>query len=191
LIQLTSSLFFRGRVSVLSIVALLLSAAPDLYAQATRPAATSNVAPPRVITAAQRELRETYTKFEHMIPMRDGVKAVRRGLRAQGRFAEIPHFCSPARRMAASLTVKTSTLSLAARFKYYAKEKFIFVLADVRGRYASEGEFVHMRPQIDVKSGPKDIDESTDTYDTIDWLIKHIPNNNGNVGMMGISYPGF
>jgi putative CocE/NonD family hydrolase len=73
----------------------------------------------------------------------------------------------------------------------YAKEKFIFVLQDVRGRYASHGQFVHMRPQKDVKSGPSDIDESSDTWDTIDWLVKNVPNNNGKVGMMGISYPGF
>ncbi len=55
----------------------------------------------------------------------------------------------------------------------------------------SEGEFVDMRPHKDAKSGPTDIDESTDTYDTIDWLIKNVPNHNGKVGMWGISYPGF
>ena len=65
------------------------------------------------------------------------------------------------------------------------------MLQDVRGRYGSEGEFVDMRPHKPVKSGPRDIDESTDAYDTIDWLVKNIPNNNGRVGMMGISYPGF
>ena len=55
----------------------------------------------------------------------------------------------------------------------------------------SEGEFVNMRPYKPVKSGPQDIDESSDTYDTIDWLIKHVANHNGKVGMWGISYPGF
>ena len=55
----------------------------------------------------------------------------------------------------------------------------------------SEGEFVNMRPHIAAKNGPKDIDESTDTYDTIDWLVKNVPSNNGKVGMWGISYPGF
>ena len=73
----------------------------------------------------------------------------------------------------------------------YAKEKFIFALQDVRGKNGSEGTFVHMRPILEQKTSPKDIDESTDAYDTIDWLVKHIPNNNGKVGMMGISYPGF
>src|SRR6202008_646424 len=53
------------------------------------------------------------------------------------------------------------------------------------------GEYVNMRPHRDVKSGPADVDESTDTWDTIDWLVKHVPRNTGRVGMWGISYPGF
>ncbi|MFQ6112773.1 MAG: CocE/NonD family hydrolase [bacterium] len=73
----------------------------------------------------------------------------------------------------------------------FTREKFIFVYQDVRGRFMSEGEFVNMRPQIAHKKGNQDIDESSDTYDTIDWLIHNIPNNNGKVGMWGISYPGF
>ena len=73
----------------------------------------------------------------------------------------------------------------------YAKEKFIFVLQDVRGQYGSEGVFSHVRPHNPNKATPQDVDESTDCYDTIDWLVKNIPNNNGKVGMMGISYPGF
>ncbi len=55
----------------------------------------------------------------------------------------------------------------------------------------SEGTFVNVRPYIPAKKGTKDVDESSDTYDTIDWLLKHVPNHNGNVGMTGISYPGF
>ena len=74
---------------------------------------------------------------------------------------------------------------------YYANERFIFVFQDVRGRYGSEGEFVHMRPHLAVKSSPRDVDESTDTYDTIEWLLKNVPNNNGKAGLFGTSYPGF
>jgi putative CocE/NonD family hydrolase len=70
-------------------------------------------------------------------------------------------------------------------------EKYIFVYQDVRGRYLSEGVFENVRPQLAKKTSSKDIDESTDTYDTIDWLIKHVPNHNGRVGLWGISYPGF
>ena len=75
--------------------------------------------------------------------------------------------------------------------EFFAKEKFIFVYQDVRGRYMSEGEYVPIRPHKPVKNGPKDTDESTDTYDTIDWLVKHVPGNTGKVGMWGISQPGF
>lgn len=75
--------------------------------------------------------------------------------------------------------------------EHLIKEKYIFVLQDVRGRFMSEGEFLDMRPYIKDKKNKNDIDESSDTYDTIDWLVKNIKNNNGKVGMFGISYPGF
>ena len=68
---------------------------------------------------------------------------------------------------------------------------YIFVFQDVRGRYMSEGAFVEMRPHIDAPKGNQDVDESTDTYDTVEWLLKNVPNNNGKVGIWGISYPGF
>ena len=71
-----------------------------------------------------------------------------------------------------------------------ARAGYIYVGADIRGRFKSEGEFVMCRPLAD-HSDRKAIDESTDTYDTIDWLLKHIPNNNGRVGVLGTSYPGF
>lgn len=70
----------------------------------------------------------------------------------------------------------------------FAKENYILVHQDVRGRYLSEGDFVDVRPS---HSGPKGTDETTDTYDTVDWLVKNLPDNNGRVGINGISYPGF
>ena len=70
------------------------------------------------------------------------------------------------------------------------KEGYIFVYQDIRGRFKSEGKFVMSRPPRDPKD-PKGIDEGTDTYDTIDWVLKNVPNNNGRVGMLGISYPGW
>lgn len=72
-----------------------------------------------------------------------------------------------------------------------AENGCIFVAQDVRGRFMSEGEFVNMRPHMDNKKTNKDIDESSDTYDTIDWLIKNVEHHNGKVGMLGNSYPGF
>ncbi len=73
----------------------------------------------------------------------------------------------------------------------FEKAGYIFVYQDVRGRYESEGTFVEMHPHIDKKSGPKDVDESSDTYDTVEHLLKHVSNNNGKIGIWGISYPGF
>ena len=72
----------------------------------------------------------------------------------------------------------------------YAKENYIFVTQDVRGRYMSEGIFEDVRPFNKNKKG-KDTDEASDTYDAVDWLVKNIANNNGNVGVFGTSYPGF
>jgi putative CocE/NonD family hydrolase len=71
------------------------------------------------------------------------------------------------------------------------REGYIMVYQDVRGRWMSEGDYDNMRPHLAKKNGKTDIDESTDTYDTIDWLLKNIKNNNGKVGQYGISYPGF
>ena len=73
----------------------------------------------------------------------------------------------------------------------FEKGGYIFVYQDVRGRWMSEGEFVEMRPHIDDKKGSLDVDDASDTYDTIEFLLKHISNNNGKVGIWGISYPGF
>src|SRR6202008_4843606 len=72
----------------------------------------------------------------------------------------------------------------------FGKAGYIFVYQDVRGRWMSEGEFVHMRPHNPSK-GASDIDESTDTYDTIEFLLRRVPGHNGRVGQWGISYPGF
>jgi putative CocE/NonD family hydrolase len=73
----------------------------------------------------------------------------------------------------------------------FEKSGYIFVYQDVRGRWMSEGEFVEMRPHIDRKKSPQDVDDSSDTFDTLEFLLKHVPNNNGKAGIWGISYPGF
>ncbi len=76
-------------------------------------------------------------------------------------------------------------------FRELASDGYIFVFQDIRGRYGSEGQFEMMRPPRDNPGDPKSIDEGTDTYDTIDWLIKNVSNNNGRAGIFGISYPGW
>ena len=72
-----------------------------------------------------------------------------------------------------------------------AEEGYIFVFQDIRGRYKSEGTFVMQRPPRPVDSPSQAIDEGTDTHDTIDWLLKNVPKNNGRVGMLGVSYDGW
>ncbi len=75
-------------------------------------------------------------------------------------------------------------------FFHFIKEDYIIVIQDVRGKFMSEGEFVNMRPYIPNKKY-NEIDETTDAYDTVEWLVNNVENNNGNVGVWGISYPGF
>jgi uncharacterized protein len=76
-------------------------------------------------------------------------------------------------------------------YSRYVEEEYIMVYQDVRGKYMSEGIYEDIRPVIPVKKSNTDIDESTDTWDTVDWLVKNVSNNNGKVGIFGISYPGF
>jgi len=76
-------------------------------------------------------------------------------------------------------------------YSRYTEEEYIMVFQDVRGCYMSEGQFEDIRPVIPVKNGNKDIDETTDTWDTVEWLVQHVEKNNRKVGIFGISYPGF
>jgi putative CocE/NonD family hydrolase len=134
-------------------------------------------------------LAEHYTKYEHRIPMRDGVRLFTR--------VYVPKDDSESHPILLTRTPYTvkpygvdNYNDPDGTFAALAKDKFIMVSQDVRGRFGSEGKFVHMRP-FNPNKGPKDTDESTDAWDTIDWLVKNTPNNNGKVGMFGISYPGF
>jgi hypothetical protein len=73
----------------------------------------------------------------------------------------------------------------------FERSGYVFVYQDVRGCFQSEGEFVNVRPHVARKGGPSDVDESSDAWDTLDWLVKNVPESNGRTGMWGISYPGF
>src|SRR5262245_546950 len=145
---------------------------------------------PQAPSSAQSYLRENYTKYEYRIPMRDGVRLFTAVYIPKDDDKPYPILLTRT-----PYTVKPYGEDVypnpGGAMSHYAKEKFIFALQDVRGKNGSEGTFVHMRPILDKKTTAKDIDESTDAYDTIDWLVKHVPNNNNRVGIMGISYPGF
>ncbi len=137
-------------------------------------------------------VRENYSKFEYRIPMRDGVRLFTSVYIPKDVFSDAktypimmdrtPYSVGPYGADAYRNGVGPS--------EFFQKEKFIFVYQDVRGRYMSEGAFDNIRPHKPVK-GPKDTDESTDTYDSIDWVIKNVPGNSGKVGLWGISQPGF
>ena len=138
-------------------------------------------------------VRENYTKFEYRVPMRDGVKLftavyVPKDVFSDGRTYPILMTRTPYTVRPYGIDQYRDTLGPS---DFFLREKFIFVYQDVRGRYLSEGDFVNIRPHKPVKQGPKDTDESTDTYDTIEWLIHHVPGNSGKVGLWGISQPGF
>ena len=102
-------------------------------------------------------------------------QALHVGLRPQGHEPALSDPADADALQRASPTASTPTRRTSGRRPLFGKEGYIFVYQDVRGRWMSEGEFVNMRPHRDQKDGPTDIDESTDTYDTIDWLIKNVP----------------
>jgi uncharacterized protein len=150
-----------------------------------------------ILAIAQHEqdsawVRDNYTKTEQYIPMRDGIRLFtsiyipkdnsRKHAILMNR---TPYSCAP---YGDSLFRGNLWHS---HWKYYTRENYIIVIQDVRGRWMSEGEFEDVRPFRKEKKSNADIDEASDTYDAIDWLVKNMPNNNGNVGIFGISYPGF
>ena len=136
-------------------------------------------------------VRENYTKKEIYIPMRDGVKLFTAVYTPKDMSEKHPILMNRTPYSCAPYGADFSGRLLLSHWKYYCRENYIIVIQDVRGRWMSEGEFVDVRPFIKNKKTNNDIDEASDTYDAIDWLIKNLPNNNGNVGAFGISYPGF
>src|SRR5690242_20216494 len=143
-----------------------------------------------------RELAEwikaNYTKHEYRVAMRDGVRLftcayVPKDASASNTypilFDRTPYSVAPY----GTDNYKT----FIGPNEHLARSKYIFVYQDVRGAWMSEGNFVDMRPEDAADKGGSATDEATDTYDTIDWLVKNVPFNNGKVGMWGISYPGF
>jgi uncharacterized protein len=134
-------------------------------------------------------IKANYTKREVSIPMRDGVKLFTAIYEPKDKSKTYPILFSRTPYSLFPYGPDKFRTSLGPN-DLFAKEGYIFVYQDVRGRMMSEGEFEDVRPDIENRT-PKDIDESTDTYDSIEWMIRNVDNNNGSVGMYGISYPGF
>lgn len=135
-------------------------------------------------------IKDNYTKLEQYIPMRDGIRLFTtlyipndKSEKHPVLMMRTPYSCAPYGK-------EFSSRLWGGHWKYYARENYIIVVQDVRGKWMSEGEFVDVRPFNKNKTGTE-IDEASDTYDAIDWIIKNTAGNNGNVGIFGISYPGF
>lgn len=157
------------------------------------------------MTPAGNYVRDTYQKYEYKVPMRDGTKLhttvyVPKDASSTNRYPFLMqrtcYSVAPYGADAYATAIGPSNTLM--------RDKYIFVYQDVRGRWASEGEWTNMTPNLPdpvtpAKKGKKTAiaptagapDESSDTYDTIEWLLKNVPSNNGRVGQWGISYPGF
>jgi putative CocE/NonD family hydrolase len=153
--------------------------------------AISSAQQPAANSAAEDSIRAHYTKYEFRIPMRDGKRlftAVYVPKDSAGGPYPILMERTPYDVAPYGEDQYPPHLGPSEEFE---KSGYIFVYQDVRGRWMSEGEFIEMRPHIDDKKSPQDVDDASDTYDTIEFLLKNVPNNNGKVGIWGISYPGF
>ena len=154
----------------LSLLALLALAAP-IHAQ------------------TEAEVKAHYIKTEKSITMRDGAKLFTAIYTPKDTSRKYPIMLNRTPYSVAPYGPDEYRTSVGPS-ALFQKEGYIFVYQDVRGKFMSEGEYVNMRPHRKSKTG-KEVDESSDTYDTIEWLVKNLPNNNGRVGTWGISYPGF
>lgn len=145
-----------------------------------------------VCSCSRKSGNIVYRKESVMIPMRDGVKLYTVILSPVHPSGPLP-FIIWRTPYGADHRVRQDTLIQPSAFGYLsnmAKEGYIFVYQDIRGKFKSEGTFMIHKP-ITHRREPGTIDESTDTYDAIDWLVKNIPGNNGKAGIVGISYPGW
>jgi uncharacterized protein len=166
----------------LALVALLAFAPGVAHAQ-TADAPTENY------------VKAHYTKYEYRIPMRDGKRLftsvyVPKGSAFSSDAGPYPFLMDRTPYSVGPYGEDQYPTHLGPS-EEFEKGGYIFVYQDVRGRWMSEGEFIEMRPHIDEKKSPQDVDDASDTYDTIEFLLKNVPNNNGKVGIWGISYPGF
>ena len=161
---------------VLSLVAITLKSSDQVSAQEMQ--------------SLESYIRLHYTKHEFMIPMRDGVKLMTSVFVPNDTTHTYPMLMKRTPYNVAPYGPDKYPAKLGPS-ELFVKAGYIFINQDVRGRFASEGEFIQVTPHIVNKTKHTDVDESSDTFDTIEWLLKNVPNHNGRVGMYGISYPGF
>jgi putative CocE/NonD family hydrolase len=136
-------------------------------------------------------LVNNYTKKEISISMRDGIKLFTSIYIPNDKIEKHPILLTRTPYSVSPYGPNFRPFWWSSYEMRYFREGYIIVKQDIRGKYMSEGQFEVVRPFNPNKKTKKDIDEASDSYDTIDWLVKNIPNNNGKVGGMGISFPGF
>jgi putative CocE/NonD family hydrolase len=136
-------------------------------------------------------IRTHYSKREVYISMRDGVRLFTSIYEPRDKSQKYPFLIQRTPYGCAPYGATKFPSRRLGPNRQLMQEQYIFIYQDVRGRYMSQGAFQEMTPAIDKKTSKKDVDESSDTYDTVNWLLKNISNNNGRVGIYGISYPGF
>jgi putative CocE/NonD family hydrolase len=171
-----------GHAALLTAALALVSLIAGLHAQQPSPNAAAE--------ARAAAIRARYTKYEYRVPMRDGARLFTAVYVPKDTSKPWPFLLTRTPYSVGPYGVDAYPARLGPS-PSFEESGFIFVLQDARGRYMSEGEFKQVRPHVPVKRGPKDVDESTDTYDTIAWLLEHVANHNGRAGMIGISQPGF
>lgn len=135
-------------------------------------------------------VRAKYTKHEFRIRMRDGVSLFTAVYTPKDNSRAYPIMMERTPYSVEPYGIDNYPRRLGPS-KAFLEEGFIFVYQDVRGRYLSEGAFLEATPHKPGKRAPQDVDESSDTYDTVDWLLRNVKGNSGKVGIWGISYPGF
>jgi putative CocE/NonD family hydrolase len=185
----------------LSIVALSLSlafaGASAVATSATAATAATAAADAADAAASQRDLRASYTKYEYRIPMRDGTKLFT--------VVYVPKDASRTYPFMITRTPYSAGVQADGELHYgvdwfpaqigpskeFEDAGYIFVKQDVRGRYMSEGKWQEMTPHLKAQRAAGEGQESQDMHDTMEWLLKNVPNNNGKAGIYGISYPGF
>src|SRR2546428_5502685 len=145
--------------------------------------------PPPLTAQGLDYVKAHYTKHEYQVPMRDGVRLFTAVYVPKDTSQKYPLLMIRTQSGVRPYGADQYPNDLGPS-PLFGKEGYIFVYQDIRGRWMSQGTFVNVRPHNPAKKGPQDIDESSDTYDTIDWLVKNVPNHNGKVGHYGTSYRG-
>ncbi|MGB6813289.1 MAG: CocE/NonD family hydrolase, partial [Candidatus Sulfotelmatobacter sp.] len=140
-------------------------------------------------TASSALMAEEYTSQEFMIPMRDGIHLHTTVFSPKNRSEALPFLIE---RSPYGMGLDEATWHINAGYADLARDGYFFVFQDIRGRYQSEGQSVYHRPARSSRgTASKEIDEGTDTYDTIEWLVNNVSGNNGRAGILGISYGGW